>query len=468
MRRPVAFLHIVRAVCAGAMAGWAGAAPVVENYKSQEVVRHGVVLLRGTVEPGAGKLTLRTAAGTGKPVEGTGLVHDGKFKALVELGEGDNTVELKTEKTGLPLKLKLTYKPITNPYYVRLIWLTDSTGNTDYAVPDESVPQNYEARLATAARLMQSFTAERMQELGYGRRTFKLETDRAGKPVVHTVKAPHEASHYYTMGNDNRMWGEIGQFLNVRMPDPKVKNLVLMSFTRKDPATGRMMAHTALGGGNLGLFGSASMFSWPDSIAGVPAAFLDDRKVDARNVHADSAGRGLYWAVASTTLGATLHEMGHTFGLPHCRDGRCIMTRGFDRLNRFVTFTDPYPGRKPEYFPADEEAWFAPVSASFLRWSPWFQPESPGSRNEPGPELEFDSRKEEVTVESRAGVRWVGFYDGGDIRGFKEFKDKNGPRKVSLTLTEILELNDGKVPDKITAADENGRVGEMKVSFLKK
>jgi len=31
-----------------------------------------------------------------------------------------------------------------------------------------------------------------------------------------------------------------------------------------------------------------------------------------------------------------------------------------------------------------------------------------------------------------------------------------------------VELNDGKVPDKITAADENGRVGEVKVSFLKK
>ncbi|RYD33096.1 MAG: metallopeptidase [Verrucomicrobiaceae bacterium] len=427
----------------------------VGNFKAQDVVRHPVILIRGDVEPGAEKLTLRTVKGTAKPVESTGLVHEGKFKALLELAPGDNTIEIKTERSGLPAKLRITYKPMTNPHYVRLIWLADDQGNTDYATPVEGYPQNYEDRTATAALLLQCFTAERMQELGYGRRTFRLETDRAGKVVVHTIKVPQPLKHYYEMGDGQRIWGELNHFLNTRYPDKNAKNLALMSFTRKDPGTGRMLAHTALGGGNLGLFGSASVFSWPDKVESVQQAFLDDRKYDVSRVHDDSVGRGTYWGLASTTLGATLHEMSHAFGLPHCQDDRCIMTRGFDRLNRFFTFSESLPGRKPEFFAAGSEAWLAPVSASRLRWSPWFQPEDPRNRPEPGPEIIFDAKKDRVTFESRAGIRVLGFWEGSDIRGFQEYKDK-APRKVTLTLEEISSLNGGKVPNKVTAVDENG------------
>ncbi|MDB6132227.1 MAG: hypothetical protein JWM59_470 [Verrucomicrobiales bacterium] len=427
----------------------------VGNFKAQDVVRHPVILIRGDVEPGAEKMTLRTVKGTAKPVESTGLVHEGKFKALLELAPGENTIEIKTERSGLPAKLRITYKPMTNPRYVRLIWLADDQGNTDYATPVDGYPQNYEDRIATAALLLQCFTAERMQELGYGCRTFGLETDRAGKVVVHTIKVPQPLKHYQEMGDGQRIWGELNHFLNTRYPDKNAKNLALMSFTRKDPGTGRMLAHTALGGGNLGLFGSASVFSWPGKVESVQQAFLDDRKYDVSRVHDDSVGRGTYWGLASTTLGATLHEMSHAFGLPHCQDDRCIMTRGFDRLNRFFTFSESLPGRKPEFFAAGSEAWFAPVSASRLRWSPWFQPEDPGTRPERGPEITFDAKKDSVTFESRAGIRVLGFWEGSDIRGFQEYKDK-APRKVTLTLEEISSLNGGKVPNKVTAVDENG------------
>ncbi|MES2705524.1 MAG: metallopeptidase [Verrucomicrobiota bacterium] len=432
----------------------------VDNFKPQDLVRHSVVLIRGEVEAGAEKLTLRTAKGTARPVESSGLVQDGKFKALLELAPGDNTIELKTEKSALPAKLRITYKPMTNPHYVRLIWLADSTGKTDYATPEDDFPQNYEARMATAALLLQCFTAERMQELGYGRRTFRLETDRAGRVVVHTIKAPQPVEHYLEMGDGQRIWGELNHFINSRYSDKYAKNLALMSFTRKDPETGRMLAHTALGGGNLGLFGSASIFSWPDSVESVQKAFLDERKYDVSRVHDDSVGRGTYWGLASTTLGATLHEMSHAFGLPHCKDSRCIMTRGFDRLNRFFTLNEKLPGQEVKKFAADSEAWFAPVSASRLRWSPWFQPEDPRLRPDPKPEITFDAKKNAVTIEARAGLRVLGFWDGSDIRGFQEYRDK-APRKVTLTLEEIAAANEGKTPGKITAVDENGRDGEL-------
>ncbi len=433
------------------------AGPVVENAASGDLVRHPVMLLRGTVEPEAGTLAIQNDKGRSF----TGLVEKGKFKALIELKPGKNVLELKTEKSKSPSLLELNFRPMSNRHYVRLIWLTDKDGDTTFAVPDDETPQTYRERMQTAALLMQSFTAERMHELGYGRRTFRLETGSDGNPVVHLVKAPEKAAHYYGI-EDTRMWGEIHRFLNETMPDPHAKNMVLMAYTRKDPATGKMMGHTALGGGNLGLFGSASIFSWPESVSGSQAAFMDNRKVDGSRVHDDSVGRGLHWALASTTMGATLHEMGHTFGLPHCKDPRCIMTRGFDRFNRFLTLHDPWQDGRVEEFPADQEAWFAPVSASYLRWSPWFQPDTPPSARSARVELEWDAKKEQLRLRAGAGLRWVGFYEGGDIRGFKEFVDA-APRRMDMPLAEITAANDGMRPTRIVALDETGQTGSVDI-----
>ena len=442
-------------------AGWAACAPEVENFSSGDEVRHPVVLLRGKVEDGAERLSVRTSAGGRKVSEAAGEIEGGRFKALVELKEGENVVEVKTERPGAPLRLKLNYRPMTNPHYVRLIWLTGSEGETDFATPEDGVAQTFRERVATAGRLMQSFTAERMHELGYGRRTFRLEADAEGTPVVHVVKAPLTAEEYRGKEDSVALWHEIQLFLDRETPDSHAKNLVLMAFTRKDEKTGKMLAHTALGGGNLGLFGSASVFCWPESVAEAQRAFSDTRKVDASRVHEDSAGRGSYWAVASTTMGATLHEMGHTFGLPHCKDRRCIMTRGFDGFNRFFVLTESRGEGKGEAFGAEREAWFAPVSASYLRWSRWFEPDKRTYDRVRRPELKWDGENG-LEVETQGGLRWLGFYEGGDVAGFMEFRDEKIDRK-EISLREIEEANGGRTPDRVEALDENGNTGRVEL-----
>jgi hypothetical protein len=40
---------------------------------------------------------------------------------------------------------------------------------------------------------------------------------------------------------------------------------------------------------------------------------------------------------------------------------------------------------------------------------------------------------------------------------------KDAPRKTSLSLEEINRLMDGQPTSKVTAVDENGRVGELKL-----
>jgi hypothetical protein len=438
----------------------------ISNFESRATVRYPVVLLRGKGIPQqSGKdataievenLSAHSDRSTRKLL---GQARDGKFKALAELVPGRN--ELRLKAAGESLHFILNYEPQTNPHYVRVVWMTDKDGDTDFAAPDDSVTQDYAARLDTAAKLMQCFTAERMHESGLGRRTFRLELDDEGKVVVHKFAAPKSAADYYAM-EDSPWWGEVNRWINRQHGDPMAKNMVLAAFTRKDPESGKMLGHTALGGGNLGLFGSASVFSWPRSLNEVGSAFLDARKVDPTKVHDDSAGRHTWLGCASTTMGATLHEMGHTFGLPHCTDRFGIMTRGFDYLNRFFTLYEPPSGRrlKPFEFEPEDEAKFADVSSSYLRWSRWFTlDDSPSTSDPPDatPRISFDEKTKRFTIESASPVRWLGFWPDDRVAAHRDIPQGVEQKKISLSLAECeAELGPGHTLSRLSVMAENG------------
>ena len=209
-------------------------------------------------------------------------------------------------------------------------------------------------------------------------------------------------------------------------------------------------------GGNLGLFGSASVFSWPRDVQDAIPAFQDASRFDTSGIHDDSVGRSTIWGLASTTIGATLHETCHPFGLPHCTDRFCIMTRGFDHFNRAFTFYDPPSGRNPlpRFFDDGEEARFAPISASYLNWSRWFQLDETDYPDDSRPKITLDPEAGTLTVEASAGVPWVGFWVGDNIHAYREFKAH--PKKVTIPLDAIGELLRGQKLSRVSALSTNG------------
>ena len=415
----------------------------VLNHEAGSTIRYPVALLRGELTDRMAKeIVVENESSQRASRKIIGVARDGRFRALAELVPGENRLRF-TSGQDLAV-LVLHYKPQTNPYFVRVIYMTDSAGETAYQSQFDKDPQDYADKLDTAIKLLQTFTAERLHDIGLGRHTFNLEFDDAGRVKIHTLKGEKPAAFYYGL-KDGDWYSHVYGWVKGRFPDPHSKNIVIAAYTRFDPVQKKVLAHTALGGGDLGLFGGGSLFTWPSSLQDTFRVFSDETEIDATKVHEDSAGRKTVWATASTTIGATLHEMGHAFGLPHCTDGLCIMTRGFDRLNRVFTLVEPRSkhNREPIVFADKDAAYFAPISATSLRASRWFQLDERKYETDPKPPtLRLDSATDELRISAPRGLRYVTFSVKGNARGHRAFwmEGAEPPKELVLNSDEIKQL----------------------------
>lgn len=430
----------------------APAAIRIANYADQDEIRFPVPLILGeTADKSVTEITVVNTSSDRPERQTRGLAHQGRFKALVELVPGVNQLVLRAGPA--EQKLTLRYRPQTNPYFVRAIYLTDRSGETAYQTPRDNDPQDYAARIGTALKLMQTFTAERLHDLGFGRRTFNLEFDERGQVIVHVHRGALPAEKYYAL-DDLKWYDAVYKELREPFPMRSAKNFCVAAYTRFDPKSGKTRGHTALGGGGLGLFGSGNLYTWPASIAQAQAAFMNPAAIDTTRTMNDSAGRGTWWGAASTTIGASLHEMGHTFGLPHTREPLDIMTRGFDRFNRAFTLTEPASGRgkTPVEFKPERVAAFAPISAAALVNSRWLALDERPWRDHK-PTIRRDRDTGDIVVEDETAVRYVGLSVKGEAVHF--IAPPTGQKQVRLPAGVVKEKA-GQDPFRIRAINDQG------------
>ena len=392
----------------------AGDAIVVSNHANGETVRQEVVLLQGTVTAADGSaVVVRNLDSRRTSRETTVHARNRRFKALVALVPGTNRLEIECGEDRAALRF--LHRPPTTANLVRFSYIVGSDGDPTYQSerPDET--QDFRGKIDTAAKLFQTFCAESLAAEGLGARTVRLELDGDGRVEVHVVRAPKTGAEYRAYIDDQDLWHELSDVVRGSLPAAPAKDVAIMAFTRFAPVSRRALAHTALGGGDFGLFGSAGMFSWPGRLDEVEAAFLDAHPVDDTITHDDSAGRGTYWALAATTLGAVFHETGHTFGLPHSSDPLDIMTRGFDRLNRAFTVVEPPKrgGSRETDFEDAEVARWGPISGPRLAFHPFLELDPPGGRAADGPTIQLDGAHGKIVVVAPNGLRAVGIDSHG-------------------------------------------------------
>nr|XP_040580153.1 putative zinc metalloproteinase YIL108W isoform X2 [Lepeophtheirus salmonis] len=253
------------------------------------------------------------------------------------------------EKNVILFSSSVTVEGLTNPSFsfcLRLafaFYFTFSDTRRKYA--HKSILEHTGVELACqkislAVGLIQCFMSDSLHSHGLGRKTFVALSPCE---VFHS-EISLEKSHSLT---ESALWEyHAKELLARRLADDDTKVLAVLSATRFVNTLGRpprdhseMMSltksHGALGGGGLAMFGSGCLYAWPSLLHEVQDAFLNSSKIDSLNLMDDSGYRHTFGACFSTTLGAIIHELGHTFDLGHTNDG--IMARGFDDLHRYFT-----------------------------------------------------------------------------------------------------------------------------------
>ena len=162
------------------------------------------------------------------------------------------------------------------PRTVRMIYFLPNDRPFQQAVVDS---------MKVTIRQVQTFYAEQMEARGYGRKTFRFETDAQGGPVVHRVDGQHPDSHYLD-DTFNTLFDEIGQAFDAR------QNIYFIVVDNSTNRIGQAL-------------GSARQMGKNGGICFVPGGF--------------------HWTTAA-------HEIGHTFDLRHdFRDEAYIMSYGKSR-----------------------------------------------------------------------------------------------------------------------------------------
>lgn len=364
----------------------------VTNFDQDEVVRYSTPLIEGTLTDTEADSVTITNASSGRSTRAmNGLAHQGRFKTLVDLVPGLNDLTISAGKE--TFRLQLTFKPQTNPYIIRAVYYTDKDGDTGYDSPVENDTQDIKGKLSTAMLLMQSFSAQRMKDMGFGRKTFNVELQDDGTVKVHIVKGDQEPGS----GLNGRAMREA---VREQAGGEGIHCLVIL---------GRGCGYSAVGGGGIALMGGTCIYTWPDNIRDAQAAFMDGTLIDGKQFHVDAIGRDAFWANTSTTIGASLHEIDHTFGLPHSMDPHCIMTRGIDRFNRFFTLYEP-PSKKrkePYEFNDDEIARYSKAIANNLAVTRFFALDKRAYKDGDRPKMSYNKDRNEITITSEVGIGYV-------------------------------------------------------------
>lgn len=301
------------------------------NFSNDETLRYPLPILIGRTTADVRQIRITTG---GKSYI-TELV-DTYFKVLIPLQVGVNEITLHDGRQTSTLRLH--YLPADNPKKVRMMYAIAADDDGRF-VAEPGMPNSMEdakARIALQALLMQSATAEMLYKGARQRITYALQLDAAGNPAVPTLRLPLTRAQLYAK-TDQEIYQVIERALQDADMFENVKSMVTMGFSNY--RNGQFLAHAALGGGNLGIFGALHLYACPAQLDQVLSSFSNDKTINIDILPEDSGGRGTYWAQCATGMGASLHELGHSFGLDHTPGG--IMARGFDHFNRLFVMREP-------------------------------------------------------------------------------------------------------------------------------
>lgn len=420
------------------------------------------------------------------------------FKATILLSPGENKLTFITDSNVMKT-VTCFYTPLVQNKPVHLCLIVAKDSPLEYDAPASQKAKEGGngidlaiKKLRVAGRMMQAFTNEQMLRNGFGHRVFNFleeythdtlfrQTPNAMRNTikVHIVRSdrtlreirdPNVAQQNSKGNNTGALFGWAmdalkkygGPFSENEKP---VQAACIYLDTHWD---GNMiLGHAALGGGDdrfkLAIFGGHGLYSWPTCMEDIVPYFTDDTRSSTREVANDCNECGTHWECLGITMGAFLHEIGHSLGSPHEING--IMLRDYTILNRsfltkeaFSTRTNSY-GSQPPIFPKEECTWNRLdllrylYHKSFTREYDYYDPSfMKQTMNIKSPKSSmFPMGNETCRFTSSTGIYLIEVITEDLTRGFIEYLPKSlggeGPQKE--VVTSLAELKSLLPPDHI-------------------
>lgn len=321
---------------------------IIENCSDNEEINHSLVMLQGKINCIFHINDKIKVLNQNNGIQHSWPVRNNLFKLFIQLDLGINKLILKCRNYSL--NFSLTYIPMKNKRYIRLVYLKckDSDGRFQAPPNEDNSIESACNRISLAAQMLQLFMAEKLKEHSFPKKTFFLEEEsKTGKPICHLFTSELAIQEARNLSQEE-LWNYFAKELMMSplADKDRCKFLAFASFTYYDNPSGEIpqthkdilkltRGYVALGGGGLALFGTGCLHTWPASLQEIVQRFTDHRIIDRKKYLDDSGNRKRYWACYSTGIGATLHELGHTFDLGHSPVG--IMGRGFDNIHEFFS-----------------------------------------------------------------------------------------------------------------------------------
>lgn len=322
----------------------------ITNYQANECIKYATVLLKGTVSDcclTTGDSLCVRVRGYPESFPCTDIKRNrdgmGSFKCLLDLCPGENVIRV--DYCNSSTTICLVYDdslatsqccPIVKVYNVVC---QGHNGCFQNHGSNDSTAEIACDKINVGIRLIQCLIAEKLYEAGFARKTFQFI---ACQPF-HSAMTVEEARNWHT----GQIWNFLArEFIASDNCSKNVKYVGLLActlytglgedFAYSDRAVkANTRAHIALGAGDVALYGTGCLYTWPSSIRHAIECFDSKQAVAIDHQMDDSNGRRTYGGCFATTLGSLCHEMGHIFDLGHTIDG--IMGNGFDFVNRVFT-----------------------------------------------------------------------------------------------------------------------------------
>lgn len=330
---------------------------VLKNVTTETPLTTALILIHGYVDNPCGEKLL-TINHSASGVLVTHQLHfSGDFKCLLALSVGLNDVQLSYCNTSISLPLNYTPSSVGSsviPLYVRYKG-HDGHFQSPETLQSRSSPQVACRRIDLMLQLVQLTYAEKLNEAGLGRKSFKIgDNCREYFSDLSLQKA--------LQMSEQELWDDLADEI-IRTEGAQnilqQKYVAILSCTQfvgssdgdnsYETIKKRTLARAAIGGGGLVVFNTGCLYTWPDTLADVEKVFRNTEPVDTERFADDSNYRRTIGGCFATNLGSLCHELGHVFDLGHTEEG--IMGRSFDATEKLFLATTAIEGEKKFVLP---------------------------------------------------------------------------------------------------------------------